>query len=280
MISSIIQLILAFQSFHLLNGRIIDMTYTFNSDTYYWPGSKNFNRTVIFKGSTGKFWYYANEMEFAEHGGTHLDAPSHFYKDKWNVDDIPIERLIAPVYVIDIKSKAEKDSSALLETEDIQAFEKNNNVKIERKSIILMNSGWQERLGNKTLYFGNDKNNASDFHFPGFHPDAAEWLIKERDIVGIGVDTASVDHGPSSDFLTHVAISKGNVYGLENVANMDKIPKMGAKLTVLPMKIGKGSGGPVRILAEWDTQSGGADALNPLFMLSNLITIFLLVLFL
>lgn len=187
--------------------------------------------------------------------------------------------MITPVYVINIESKAKTNASALLDKTDAQNFEKDNKLRIKEKSIILMNSGWGKHWPDKEKYFGNDRDDSTDFHFPGFHPDAVDWLITERKIVGIGVDTPSVDNGPSTKFETHVRACKDNVFGLENVAKVDKIPAFGATLRVMPLKIGGGSGGPARILAEWDAQSSGADALAPLFMLSNLITIFLLVLF-
>lgn len=162
---------------------------------------------------------------------------------------------------------------------DVQNFEKNYKVQIKENSIILMNSGWGMHWPDKKKYFGNARDDTSDFHFPGFDPDAVDWLITKRKIAAIGVDTPSIDYGPSTKFETHVRAFKDNVYGIENVANVHKIPAFGATLRVMPMKIDGGSGGPARILAEWDTQSSGADALAPLFLLSNLITIFLLVLF-
>ncbi|XP_064642196.1 isatin hydrolase-like [Lineus longissimus] len=208
--------------------------------------------TINFRNKTDKgYWYETNDFSAAEHGGTHLDAPAHFSKGKWRVSDIPPERFIAEGVVIDIKDKAKKSAVAQLTIDDISAWEKRNG-NIPRGSIVFMNSGWQSRWPNKTEYLGTATNDITKLRFPGFHPNAAKWLVTNRDIVGVGVDTASVDFGPSQDFTVHITLSDHSLYIIENVANLDMIPVKGATIYALPMKIAGGSGAPCRIFATWN----------------------------
>src|SRR5207302_83407 len=109
---------------------------------------------------------------------------------------------------------------------------------------------WGRYWPDKVRYLGSDTpGDAKTLHFPGFSKEAAEFLVKERAIDGVGIDTPSIDHGPSGDFIVHRVLNGADLYGLENVANLDKLPPKGAILIALPMKIKGGTGGPVRIIA-------------------------------
>lgn len=210
-----------------------------------------------------------NNFEGCEHGGTHIDAPSHFNKAGWKLHEIPLDRLIRPVVVIDIIKKAKQDPDSFLDVEDIEEWEKVNGP-IPTGGIVLMNSGWQEYYHDDELYFGRNFENSSfkentnrdgsgwnpklGHHFPGFSPQAASWLVDKREVVGLGSDTASLDNGPSEIYKAHQIVQDKNVWILEMVANVAKIPVKGATLWVMPMKIENGSGGPTRLLAVWDEE--------------------------
>ena len=86
-------------------------------------------------------------------------------------------------------------------------------------------------------------------HFPGLHPEAATWLVQNRSVKAVGIDTASIDFGQSTHFQSHIRLFEKNIPALENVANLDQLPETGFTVLALPMKIGGGSGGPVRIVA-------------------------------
>ena len=228
----------------------VDLTYPFDEKTIYWPTATPFKLETVHKGPTpGGYWYEANNFSAAEHGGTHLDAPVHFSKGKQAVDEIPLSSLIGPAVVVDISEKASKSADAELEVADVEAWEKKNG-RIADGSILVVKSGWGKFWPDKKKYLGTDKpGDVANLHFPGIAPAAAEWLVKNRKLRAVGIDTPSIDRGQSKDFRSHVVFNSQNIPGLENVANADKLPAKGATLYALPMKIRGGSGAPCRIFA-------------------------------
>ena len=82
----------------------------------------------------------------------------------------------------------------------------------------------------------NTPSDPKTLHFPGFSKEAADLLAHDRKVDGIGLDTPSIDYGPSRDFIVHQIVNGANLYGLENIANLEKLPPKGATLVALPMK--------------------------------------------
>ncbi|XP_064596364.1 isatin hydrolase-like [Liolophura sinensis] len=206
------------------------------------------------------FRYESNSFSMAEHGGTHLDAPAHFWKGGWRVHDIPLTRFIGPGVVIDISARAQQNPDAQVEVADLLKWEEDHG-KIPERAMVLMNSGWSQRWPNKTLVFGSrTPDDSSTFHFPGFSPKASQWLVDNRKhINAIGVDTPSVDYGQSRDFETHVITAGASLVCLENIAHLDKIPVKGATINAIPMKIRDGSGAPVRMFAIMNNVNAAQD---------------------
>lgn len=231
-------------------SKIVDLTYSFDEKTVYWPTAKPFQWEKESWGrSAGGYWYTAARYAASEHGGTHLDAPIHFGEGRLAADEIPISRLVAPAVVIDISEAAAKNADYLLTVDDITSWEKANG-QIPDNSIALVRSGWGKFWPDRKRYLGTDApGDTANLHFPGISREAAEFLAKRRKIDGVGIDTASIDHGPSKDFIAHQILNGANIYGLENVANLDRLPAKGATLIALPMKIKGGTGGPARIIA-------------------------------
>jgi kynurenine formamidase len=234
------------------SGKWIDLSYDFSDKTLYWPTAQGFRFDTAFEGVTpAGFYYSAFNFCAAEHGGTHLDAPVHFAKGKWAADEIPLENLMGAAVVIDVSDKALKDPDYQVTVDDISSWEKTN-AAIPDNSILLFRTGYGSFYPDAKKYLGTDERGAeavAKLHFPGIHPDAAEWLIKNRKIKAVGIDAASIDYGQSKDFKTHQVFYGSNIPGFENVANMDKLPVKGAYIIALPMKIKGGSGGPLRIIA-------------------------------
>lgn len=239
------------QSLDLASSTIVDLTHPFDASTIYWPTSPTgFELKPLFNGLTkGGFFYAANSFCSPEHGGTHLDAPRHFAQGHLTNADIPVERFMGPAVVIDISEKAAADPDYRLRIDDITAFETAHG-RIVEGAIVLLRTGWSARWPDRKAYLGDDTpGDASKLHFPGFSAEAAALLANGRHARMIGVDTASVDHGPSRDFPVHRIVAAADVSGLENLTNLDRLPATGAIVIALPMKITGGSGGPARIIA-------------------------------
>ena len=235
----------------LHGARLVDLTYPFDEKTIYWPTApSNFQLNRLSFGKTAAGYFYsANSFCTPEHGGTHLDAPIHFSEGGRAVDQIPAEQLIAPAVVIDVRAKTAADADYRLAVADVQAWEAKHGL-IPQGAIVLLRTGWGQRWPDRKRYLGDDKpGDASNLHFPSYGEESARYLVERRKVGALGVDTASIDHGPSKDFIVHQIANGANVPGLENVANLEELPEAGAWVIALPMKIAGGSGGPLRIVA-------------------------------
>jgi len=235
----------------LRDARLVDLTHPFDDKTIYWPNAPStfqLNRLSFGKTAAG-FFYSANSFCTPEHGGTHLDAPIHFAEGGRTMDQIPVGQLIAPAVVVDVRAKAEANPDYRLTAADVQAWEQSHGL-IPEGAIVLLHTGWGRRWPDRKRYLGDDKpGDASNLHFPSYSEEAARYLVERRKVGALGVDTASIDYGPSQDFIVHQIANGANVPGLENVANLEEVPEAGAWVIALPMKIAGGSGGPVRIVA-------------------------------
>lgn len=235
----------------LERAEIVDLTHSFDSTTLYWPSSPStFELKQLAYGKTpAGYFYSANTFCAPEHGGTHLDAPVHFSERGKTADQIPLSQLVAPAVVIDVSGKANANPDYRLTGNDVRAWETRNGT-IARGTIVLLRTGWGKRWPDRKTYFGDDTPGATDkLHFPSYGEDAARLLVTERSVAAIGVDTASIDYGQSRDFIVHQIANGADVPGLENIANLDRLPERGAFVIALPMKIARGSGGPLRIVA-------------------------------
>jgi kynurenine formamidase len=195
-----------------------------------------------------KFGVSVNKWELMEHNGTHIDAPCHFIAKTQTLDQLPVRNLIVPAAVIDISGRAKSDADSAVTIDDVKAWEKNHG-RLPRGSAVFMYSGWDVKAGDPQAYLGTDKSNT--LHFPGFAEDTCQFLVTERDIAGIGVDTISLDIGPDKEFKAHKALLRGNKWGLECVANLGQIPPSGATVFVGATKVEGSSGGPARLIACW-----------------------------
>lgn len=239
------------QGIDLTRQRLVDLSHPFNAKTLYWP-----NQTTGFQlqqqsyGKTpGGYFYSSYAFSAPEHGGTHLDAPIHFHEGGLSVDRLPIEQLIGPAVVIDVRAQAAKDRDYRLTRADVLAWEKAHGA-IPRGAFVMLRTGWGQRWPDRLSYFGDaTPGETTKLHFPSYGVEAARYLVNERKVAALGADVASIDYGPSADFIVHQVASGAGVIGLENVARLEALPAKGATIIALPMKIEGGSGGPVRIVA-------------------------------
>lgn len=229
---------------------LVDLTHPFDQQTIYWPTAHPFRLEPVASGITpGGWWYAANDFCAAEHGGTHMDAPIHFAAGGWTTDQVPLSRLIGPAVVVDVTAKAGRDRDALLTRTDIEAAEARDG-RIPDGAIVLVRTGWERWWGDRARYLGTaTPGDTAHLHFPGVDPEAAAWLTTARRLRAIGIDTASIDRGQSRDFRAHRALANANAPIFENLTNLAALPPRGAVFVGLPMKIGGGSGGPLRAVA-------------------------------
>ena len=211
----------------LAEARFVDLSHAFNSRTIYWPTAQKFKLTEVADGETEGGWHYsANNFEGAEHGGTHLDAPIHFSAGGNTADKIPLRKVIGAAVTVDVRAKANADADYLITPADLTAFEAANG-QIARDSIVLLRTGWSSRWPDARRYLGTaERGNAAvpKLHFPGLSEEAAEWLVQQRRIKAVGIDTASIDRGQSTDFRAHRVLAAAQVPVFENVTNLNRVP--------------------------------------------------------
>jgi len=229
-------------------NNIIDLTHTLTPEFPFIPVKKlTYPFELIPMATLKDNGVEANSWKIHEHLGTHTDAPNHFIQGQKSLDQIDLKDLIVPVVVIDIEAKASKSSDAELTVEDINKFEKEFG-KIPEHSCVMMYSGWEKHL-NDSLFVGLDSKQVK--HYPGFSNDAIKFLLTERSVAGIGVDVLSFDPGTDENYTGHKTLFEAGKWGVECVANLNKIPKTGATIIVAAPKIGKATGGFSRIIAVW-----------------------------
>lgn len=233
-------------------GTWIDLTHEYSDETLYWPTSSPFQLDTVFVGTTDAGFYYESyEFRSAEHGGTHLDAPIHFFENRQTVEELSIDQLTGRAAVINVKEKVADNRDYQIQVEDITGWEQENG-ELQEGVVILFNTGFAAYWPDAVSYLGTDKKGeegVAELSFPGIHPDTAKWLVENRSVKAVGLDTPSLDYGKSIQFETHQILFEQNIPGFENVANLDMLPPMSSFVIALPMKIKDGSGAPLRLVA-------------------------------
>jgi kynurenine formamidase len=233
-------------------GRWIDLSHDFSEETVYWPTADTFvHDTVAFGPTDGGYFYSAFNFTAAEHGGTHLDAPIHFSAGRKSVDEIPVEDLVGPAVTVDVSPNANDNPDYLVSISDFQTWEAIHG-EIPDRAMVLLRTGHGPNWPDPVAYLGTDIRGPDaipHLHFPGLAPEAAQWLVDNRNIRGVGLDTPSIDFGQSRTFEAHQILAGQNILIFENVARLDLLPDVGAWLVAAPMKIKGGSGAPLRLLA-------------------------------
>jgi len=223
---------------------VVDLTHTMSPSfpTFFGVPGIELEKKFDFK----KDGFNLNWWKLVEHAGTHLDAPIHFSEAGATVEKIAVASLVVPLAVVDVAAKAAQNPDYQLSRDDLAAWEKKHG-KLPAGCCVAMHSGWARHATDAAKFTGKDS--AGVFHFPGFDPEAVTWLLKERRVTGLAVDTLSLDYGASKDFKTHTQWLPTGRWGIENAANLDKVPASGATLVVGLAKVKDATGGPVRLLA-------------------------------
>lgn len=245
---------------------VVDLTHAMGESAITWPSNDPFTVTKVFRDRVGEgeggFWYESRDFSQAEHSGTHLDAPAHFAEGKWRVDQIPVSSLVGPGVKVDMTVKVRQDGlDSLLQLEDLESWENQYGL-IPNGAVVIVHTGHGRLYHNRTAYLGYPENlevadkDTENLHFPGVGEEAARWLVQERGIIGLGIDTPSTDFGQSREFPTHQVLGASNVWGAENLARTDQLPPIGFKVLAMVQKLEGGSGGPARVIALLDSGAG------------------------
>jgi kynurenine formamidase len=230
-------------------GTLVDLSHAYDGQTLFWPTAERFALKPVSDGMTpGGYYYAANWFSMEEHGGTHIDSPRHFAERGWTVDEIPLERLSGAAAVVDVSAQAAENPDYQVTATDLQAWEAQHGA-FQDGALVLLRTGYSARWPDAAKYLGTAERGpaaVANLHFPGLHPDAARWLVQNRRVDAVGIDTASIDFGQSTMFQSHRVLFEANVPAFENLTNLDRLPPTGATVMALPMKIAGGSGGPLR----------------------------------
>ena len=233
-------------------SRLIDLTHSFGPDTIVWPTEQDFRLVLQQAGETpGGYYYASNRLEMAEHGGTHIDAPIHFARGGQTLDQVPIERLVGAAVRIDVTAQCARDRDYRVTIQDFEQWEAVHG-QIPARAIVLVDTGFARYWPSRQQYLGTELRGLEGvraLHFPGLYPEAAAWLVRDRQVKAVGIDTASIDYGQSTKFETHVALLSQNVPVFENLGDLRDLPHRGFDVIALPMKISGGTGGPLRVIA-------------------------------
>lgn len=239
-------------AFSLPDGTIVDLSHAYDSETIYWPTAQGFELESDFEGLTDRGYYYtANTFCTAEHGGTHIDAPIHFSEGRKTVDQIPLSQLMGHAVVVDVSDHCTGEPDYQIAIADFEDWEAEHGV-LPEGVIVLLRTGFEEFWPDRLRYLGTEARGpeaVSELHFPGLHPEAARWLVANRSINAIGLDTPSIDFGQSTHFESHQVLFAADIPAFENLTRLGELPATGFVVIAMPIKIAGGSGGPLRIAA-------------------------------
>jgi len=232
---------------YLPRGALRDLTHVLGPD---WPVFDLYVQPMQIKrlANLAEDEYNAFELTFNEHIGTHIDAPAHFDDHGLTVEQIPAETLVAPLAVVRLRERAARDNVTELTVDDLLEWE-NRNGRIPDDALLAVDNGWAERVAVPGAFLNFDQA-AGHYRHPGISVEAAQFLVTERSVVGVGTDTPSLEPGTRpADPFTHRVLLPAGKYGVENLANLETVPDVGATVVVGAPKHAGGTGGPARILA-------------------------------
>jgi kynurenine formamidase len=223
---------------------VIHLSHIIDTDIPQWQGDPpvEFNPVAELE----KDGYYLRCFSLGEHSATHMNAPKSFDSFGVGIDKYPAESLVVSAVVIDIRTKSTVNSDYVLTVADVLAWEEEYG-EIPAGGVVILYTGWQEKWRDKDAFFNQDAQGV--LHFPGFGIDATQFLLDERQIAGVGIDTHGVDSGQDTTFaINRLVLEKPRIV-LENLTNLDQLPPLGARLAIAPLLLRGGSGSPVGVLA-------------------------------
>lgn len=237
------------------DNNLVELNYLMNENTLHWITVRSFEKksqtgfrnAALKNGTSIRYWYSSEDVAYNSHTGTHLDAPCHFAKDAWCVDDIPIEHLMdLRLYILDVREAVKVNPDHQVTVADLQKLE--NRYWVKRGSVLFIATGWSSHWPIKEDYFGLDPDDRDAvMHFPGLSPEVADYIVEKGMFVGVGIEGPSIDPGSSVDKYAHRTLFANNIYAIENLPNMGGMSEINSRVTIAPLKVEAASASPVRI---------------------------------
>ena len=223
-------------------NRVVDLSHTLTPDfpTYIPEWALQVEQLTSF----AENGFNTKRMTMVEHCGTHMDAPIHFSADGATLDALPLEDLVLPLAVIDVREQAAENPDYAVTPDDLKAYGDAFGA-IPEGACVAMNSGWASKAPGEAFANRDDE---GVMHFPGFHVEAAQMLM-EGGAIGLAADTLSLDPGNSTTFDTHYEWLPSGRWGIENIAGLDDVPPAGATIVAAAPKIGDATGAVTRVFA-------------------------------
>ncbi|MCC5637347.1 cyclase family protein [Nostoc sp. CHAB 5844] len=225
-------------------SRIIHLSHIIDRNIPLWPGDPSVEFTTV--ADIPDDGYYLRRFSLGEHSATHINTPNSFYADGAAIHEYPAESLVVSAVVIDICEVVVDNPDYALTIADILAWEEEYG-EIESGSVVLLYTEWQRKWSDKNAFFNQDAQGI--MHFPGFSSYATQFLLNERQIAGVGIDTHGVDPGQDNSFTTNRLVLAQQGIVLENLTNLDQLPPQGTTLAIAILRLRGGSGSPVGVLA-------------------------------
>ncbi|WP_066425956.1 cyclase family protein [Anabaena sp. 4-3] len=225
-------------------SRVIHLSHVIDTDIPQWPGDPPVEFTPV--AELQDDGYHLRRFSLGEHSATHINAPNSFYQAGVGIDQYSAQSLIVPAVVIDISTAATVNPDYILTIADVMAWEVQHG-EIASGSVVLLYTGWQNKWSDKNAFFNQDADGI--MHFPGFGREVTEFLLQERRIAGVGIDTHGVDSGREQSFTTNRLVLAQQGIVLENLTNLDQLPPKGTTLAIGILRLRRGSGSPVGVLA-------------------------------
>jgi kynurenine formamidase len=225
-------------------SRVVDLSHPIDQNIPRWPGDPPVEFQTVAR--LDRDGYFLRRFSMGEHSGTHINSPASFHPGGADLSDLPAHQLVVPAAVIDVREQTAGNRDYVLTLEDLLAWERGNGM-IPPGHLVLLYTGWQEQWRRAAAFLGQDA--AGTLHFPGFGVAAVRFLLEERGIAGIGIDTHGVDPGADDTFAVNRLVLASPRLVLENLTNLDQLPPLGATLVIGILRLKGGSGSPVSVLA-------------------------------
>ena len=226
-------------------SRVVDLTHVISPSIPLWPGDPKVELKVV--ATMKKDGYYLRSFTIGEHSATHMNAPNSFIAGNTEaITSYSASQRVLPAVVIDVRDQAGKNADYQLQKDDVLAWEAKHG-KIAPGSFVILFTGWQDKWNDPKAFINQDAK--KQLHFPGFAGATTKWLLADRQISGVGIDTHGVDPGLDTSYATNTQIAKAHKVAIECMANLDQLPSKGATLVLGPLPLQNGSGSPLSIMA-------------------------------